>query len=124
MSSITQTLQNQQVLEQLIERFHEWFLTALLEPTPPGLGRFQYPKCPFCKRRPEIVEVKGQGFNLPLRRGSQVTIWIPKLQILPCCSAQYAMGKDKKPIKNEGLSQLQLRRLHDAVKKEQQKVKR
>jgi hypothetical protein len=116
--SILETLQEQRGLEQLTQEIGNFMFDMLNTPMPAELQeRFQYPKCPFCKGRPRLVEVRGATIQVPLRAGSPVTLAVSKYRIEMCCNATYK-------TKHKGLSTLQKIRLTAQVEAAQKKTKR
>ena len=55
-------------------------------------GHVRFPRCPFCRRRPELVESKGSWLNFRtglIGQNLPDVISVPRYEILPCCSARY-----------------------------------
>jgi hypothetical protein len=73
-------------------------------------------KCPHCRRRPQLIEARGQELTICIRPDEDDTINIPKYEVFPCCSARYIK-------ENKGPNRLQRIRA-EAADKEKTRVQR
>jgi hypothetical protein len=71
----------------------------LTTPLPEELsGRVVFPKCPHCKRRPELIKRRAKQFQIQIRPYSKDTLTVDGYELLPCCSAMYAQGRQTTDI--------------------------